>query len=77
MNTQEQISKVRKIKGTYENKWLSLEGVIAVGIGNTSGGDIGIIISVKKINRRLQEEIPGEIGGVIIQLQETDEISAQ
>jgi hypothetical protein len=69
--------KIREIKRKHEGKWQSVAGVTAVGIGKTSSGEYGIIISVKKIDRRVKKEIPNEIDGVPIQIQETGEIKVQ
>lgn len=68
--------KILEVKQEYERIWLANKGVVAVGIGNTSKGEPGIIISVKKITLEIQKQIPAEIKGVPIEIQETGEIKA-
>ncbi len=72
----EQIEKIKSIKKKYEKTWLQLDGVVAVGIGKTSDGNLGVIVSVKKNGRKYGEQIADNIEGVPIEIQETCEIKA-
>jgi len=72
MSTEQQILQaVRKVKNKYEKKWLVIPQVQAVGIGRLQNGQLGIIISVKKISPGLQRQIPFQIHGVPIELKES------
>ena len=70
------MSRIREVKQQYERIWLANKSVVAVGIGNTSKGVPGIIISVKKITLQIRKQIPAEIKGIPIEIQETGEIKA-
>jgi hypothetical protein len=52
----EPLEKIREVKKKYEKTWLSISGIVAVGIGKTSGGALGIIVSVKKKYRKIQKQ---------------------
>lgn len=71
------IQKVRDVKMKYEASWIRKRNVVAVGIGNTRDGRIGVIISVKKLNKRVMDQFPQEIDLVPIELNESGEIKAQ
>jgi hypothetical protein len=68
---------IRKIKKKYERSWLSIEGVVAVGIGHTTGEVPGIIVSVKENPGRFRQSIPAEVEGVPVEIRETGEIRAR
>ncbi len=70
------IDKVREIKKQHEKKWLSIKGVVAIGIGNVSVNRIGLIISVIKDVKKIRNRIPKEIDGIPIQIQETGDLKA-
>jgi len=72
----DQIEKIKIIKKKFEKTWLALEGVVAVGIGKTSDGNLGIIVSVKEHDKKYKQQIPSNIEGVLIEIQETGEITA-
>ncbi len=74
MNTD--IEKVREIKMKYEASWIKKRNVIAVGIGNTRDGRVGVIISVKKLSKKVLAQFPDEIDLVPIELNESGEIQA-
>jgi hypothetical protein len=71
-----QIEKIREIKRKNEKAWLAMEGVVAVGIGKTSDGSLGLIISVKEDSNKFRPQIPPKIEEVPIEIQETGEIKA-
>ncbi|MGD9900389.1 MAG: hypothetical protein AB7T22_14790 [Calditrichaceae bacterium] len=70
------IQKVRDVKKKYEGAWIKKRNVVAVGIGNTRDGRIGVIISVKKLSKRVLAQFPDEIDMVPIELNESGEIKA-
>ena len=72
----DQIERIREIKRKYEKNWLAIEGVVAVGIGRTSDGSMGLIISVKENASKIRKQIPPKIDEVLIEIQETGEIKA-
>ncbi len=72
----DQIEKIKAVKLKYEKSWLTLEGVIAVGIGKTAAGKTGIIVSVKEDVKKYRRKIADEIEGIPIEIQETGEIKA-
>ena len=71
------MQKIREVKQQHERGWLAIEGVVAVGIGLTSAGEAGIIISVAKDLSSIRSQIPGRIDGIPIEINETGEIVVQ
>ena len=72
----EDIEKIKEIKKNNEKLWMSIKGVVATGIGKTSSGATGIIVSVKKDTHRIRKKIPSMINDVPIEIQESGEIKA-
>ena len=71
-----QLEKVKEIKKKYEKIWITIDGVTAVGIGNTSDGGSGLIISVIKKTEKIRKMIPDKINGISIEIQITGELRA-
>jgi hypothetical protein len=68
--------KIREVKKKYEEEWLSIKEIVGIGIGTLSDENIGIIISVIKLGKDIQEKIPDQIEGVKIEIRETGEFKA-
>jgi hypothetical protein len=75
-NMTDRLEKIREIKKKYEKTWLSIKEIVAVGIGETSEGSLGIIISVKDDAGKYKNQIEQNIEGVPIEIQEIGEIKA-
>ncbi len=71
-----QIEKIKRIKSEYEQDWLALPEVVSVGIGETSSGEIGLIVSVKKITARVKRSLPKSIAAVPVEVRKSGEIKA-
>lgn len=71
-----QLKEIKRIKKKHEKSWLSIEGVVAVGIGNTTNGSPGIIISVRENAERYRYQIPESIDSIPIEIQITGKIKA-
>jgi hypothetical protein len=69
------LDRARAVKRKYEKRWMSLEGVVGVGIGQTSGG-VGIVVSVARRTEQQANRMPSEINGVPIEIRETGEFRA-
>ena len=67
---------VKQVKAKHEKSWRAIDGVVAVGIGTTSDGMIGVIISVIEKTREVKEKIPAQIEGVTVEIEETGEFRA-
>ncbi|MFQ5769827.1 MAG: hypothetical protein ACE5HX_04790 [bacterium] len=72
----ESITKIRAVKQKHEKAWLAMEGVVAVGIGKTSDGCTGLIVSIKENASKFRQQIPVIIEEVPIEIQEIGEIKA-
>jgi hypothetical protein len=68
--------KIQEIKKKYEQQWLSIQGVVGVGIGILDDKNMGIIVSVVKLESHVTSNIPDEIEGVKIEIRETGEFKA-
>lgn len=68
--------KIREVKKRYEQEWLSIEGVVGIGIGTLSDASIGIVISVIKLEEHIKKRIPDQIEDIKIEIRETGEFKA-
>jgi hypothetical protein len=68
--------KIQEIKKKYEQQWLSIQDVVGVGIGILDDKNMGIIVSVVKLESQVASKIPNEIEGVKIEIRETGEFKA-
>jgi hypothetical protein len=64
------------VKAKHERSWRAIDGVVAVGVGRTSDGTIGVVISVREMTTEVREKIPARIEGVPIEVAVTGEIRA-
>ncbi len=70
------IERIKSVKERHEKTWLRIPDVVAVGIGITSVGSPGIIVSVKKNPQTARRKIPEAIGDIRIEIQVTGEIKS-
>lgn len=70
------VERIKSVKERYEKTWLRMPDVVAVGIGITSAGSPGIIVSVKKNPQKARMKIPEVIGDIRIEIQVTGEIKS-
>lgn len=71
-----QIEKTKRVKQQHESRWMKIDGVNAVGIGRTSEGNIGIIVSVSEMNDTITKNIPEIVDSIEVEIQETGEFRA-
>jgi hypothetical protein len=69
------LQKAREIRNRYEEIWMELGFVTAIGIGLTSSGRTGIIISLEKDDPAIRSIFPAEIEGIPIEVKITGEIN--
>ena len=70
------IDRIRSIKQIHEKRWLAIEGVVAVGIGATSSGKVGLIVSVRERAEKLRTQIPNVVDDVEVEIKESGELRA-
>lgn len=73
----DELERIRKIKHAHEKLWLASDSVTAVGIGTTSSGKAGLIVSVKGDPGKMREQIPRSIDGIEVEIQFSGELKAQ
>jgi hypothetical protein len=73
----EDMERIKSIKRRHEKQLLALDGVIAVGIGVLSTGEVGLIVSVKKSFDAARKKIPRRLEGILVEVRESGEIKAQ
>lgn len=73
----DELERIRTIKRAHQAVWLSMDHVTAVGIGITSSGKPGLIVSVSKDADKVREQIPRSIDGVEVDIQISGELRAQ
>ncbi len=71
----DQTRKALDVKRKHEDKWMNIEGVVAVGLGMVEE-EIGIIVSVKKDDGDIRKKIPSAVDGVPVVIRHSGEISA-
>ncbi len=70
------IDRIKSIKQMHERHWLAIDGVVAVGIGATSSGRVGLIVSVKERAEKMRTQIPHVVDDVEVEIKETGDIRA-
>ena len=70
------IEKVKKIKKQYEKEWLSIAGVVAIGVGEVSKNQIGLIVSVIEDENKYKQLIPAEVEGIPVLIKVSGKITA-
>lgn len=74
--TSKEIERITTIKRTHEKRWLAIDGVVAIGIGTTSSGKTGLIVSVKGDALKIRGQIPNRIDDTEVEIQVTGSIKA-
>ncbi len=72
----EAMDKVRKIKSIYEDIWLELEKVTAVGTGRAKDGRTALVISLSSDDKATKDIFPAEVEGIPIEFRVTGEAEA-
>jgi hypothetical protein len=73
---EKQIQQAKEAKLKYENEWMQINGVSAIGIGMTREGSVGLVISVTKKDDQIFNRIPEKIDNVCVEIHETGELRA-
>ncbi|MBX2991511.1 MAG: hypothetical protein KF749_10140 [Bacteroidetes bacterium] len=73
----DELERIRRIKQAHEKLWLALESVTAVGIGTTSSGKAGLIVSVMDDPGKMRGQIPRSIDGIEVEIRFSGELKAQ
>jgi hypothetical protein len=68
---------VREVKEKYEALLLKIKGVVSVGIGLTKENTPGIIVGLKRENKRSVRKIPSVLEGYNVEIQLIGSIKAQ
>ncbi len=76
-NAQGKMKDIRTIKKRFEREWLSMAGVVGVGIGMTTRQMPGIIISVQRDSPAIRAAFPAEVEGIPVEVRAVGEIKAQ
>jgi hypothetical protein len=68
--------RAQAVKRDNEKSWLALHSVVAVGIGKTADGSLGIIVSVAERPDEIRRLIPEMIDGIPIEVVATGRLRA-
>lgn len=71
------MDKIRRLKQAYEEDWMAIDGVVAVGVGLTSQGSPGIIVSISRNLEEIRDKIPSSVEDVPVEIIQSGEIFAQ
>lgn len=64
------------VKSRYEDQLLGKEGVVGVGIGQTTTGEACIKVYIKERSPKVEEAIHKELEGYKVEIEEVGEIKA-
>lgn len=68
---------IEQVKSQHESKFLSLPGVVSIGIGLTPDGKQTIIVGLDRPNPDTEAKIPATLKGFPVQVQIIGPIQAQ
>lgn len=71
-----ELERIKEVKRKYEQQWLALADVVAVGIGTLTSGKTGLIVSVKEGTEKLRALIPQKVDEVEVEVRVTGELRA-
>ena len=71
-----EIEQIRRVKRQVETGWLNQDAVKAVGIGPTTSGRTGLIVTTVKIDQQVLKLIPEMVEGIPVELRASDTIEA-
>lgn len=66
---------IEQVQAKYEDRWMSIPGVVGIAIGGTTEKPLIKVLVVKK-TRALEQKIPQEAEGYPVVIEETGEIRA-
>lgn len=72
-----EIEHIRRVKAEMEAHWMKQDAILAVGIGSTSSGRTGIIVTTLKIDQQVLREVPEMVEGIPIELRTSESFSIQ
>ena len=67
---------IEDVKRRYDDQLLSKEGVVGVGIGETTIGEACIKVYIKEKSPKVEKVIPKELEGYKVEIEEVGEIKA-
>ncbi len=77
MAQDEQTARATLAQTKYANELLAKPGVVGVGIGLLSGGDVGLVVMVDRLTPEVQAAIPTELDSVPVEAREIGTPTAQ
>ena len=69
-------SSIEDVKNRYEEQLFGKEGVVGIGIGETSTGKPCIKVYVKEKTPKVEGVIPKELEGYTVEMEEIGEVKA-
>jgi len=67
---------IEEVQAKYQDRWMSIPGVVGVGIGAVNGAPVLRIMVLKK-TEALERKLPKAVEGYSVIIVETGEIRAQ
>lgn len=72
----EETERAKRVKRENEARWLGLEGVVAVGVGQTADGRPAVVVSVRADDARLRRALPAQVDGVPVEVRVSGDLRA-
>jgi hypothetical protein len=72
----DELERAKRVKREHESRWLSLDGVVAVGVGQTADGRPAVVVSVRADSARLRRALPERVDGVPVEVRVSGDLRA-
>jgi hypothetical protein len=66
---------IEQVQAKYQDEWMSIPGVVGIGIGAANGKPVIKVLVINKM-MELEQQIPKEVEGYPVVIEETGEIRA-
>jgi hypothetical protein len=69
-------SPIEDVMNRYQEQILEYEGVVGIGVGQSATGELCIKVFVDKREPSVEEQVPGELEGYPVEIEEVGDIKA-
>ncbi len=70
------MDEIREVKRAHEARWMEMEEVVAVGVGQLEDGEPGIVVSVRSGADEVRTSLPDSVDGVSVEVRTIGDVRA-